>query len=82
VPVQALFNHGGKTSLVWVFDTQNGVVRQQTVSVGNLTAEGVEITGELTPGQWIVTAGVHHLQEGQKVRILKKPSETNVGGML
>jgi RND family efflux transporter MFP subunit len=82
VPVQALFNRGGKTSLVWIFDPESGVVRQQTVSAGNLTPEGVEITGKLKPGKWIVTAGVHHLQDGQKVRLLKKPTETNAGGML
>jgi multidrug efflux pump subunit AcrA (membrane-fusion protein) len=82
VPVQALFNRGGKTSRIWVFDPEIGVVRQQAVSARNLTPEGVEITGELTPGQWIVTAGVHHLQDGQKVRLLKKPTETNAGGML
>jgi RND family efflux transporter MFP subunit len=82
VPVQALFNHGGKRSLVWVFDSENSVVRQQAVFVRNLAAEGVEITGELTPGQWIVTAGVHHLQDGQKVRLLINPSETNLGEML
>jgi RND family efflux transporter MFP subunit len=82
VPAQALFNRGGKTSLVWIFDPESGVARQQTVFAGNLTPEGVEIAGKLTPGQWIVTAGVHHLQDGQKVRLLKKPSETNAGGML
>ena len=45
------------------------------VVVGNPEPEvfspaGVVVTEGLQPGQWIVTAGVHSLEEGQTVRIL------------
>jgi RND family efflux transporter MFP subunit len=83
VPVQALFNPGGDKSSVWIFDAQTQTVRPQEVWVEKLNRQqGVEVSGDLTPGQWVVTAGVHHLQPGQKVRLLKKPPKTNVGAML
>jgi len=82
VPVQALFNSERDKSSVWIFDAQTQTVHPQEVRVEKLNRQGVEISGGLTPGQWIVTAGVHHLQPGQKVRLLPKPSKTNVGAML
>lgn len=82
VPIQALFNHGGSNSCVWILDQEKGQVHRQAVMVGQLTPAGVEISGQLTPGQWVVTAGTHNLQEGMKVRLLPKTSQTNVGGML
>lgn len=82
VPTGALFNRGGKDSLVWIFDEEESTVRSLPVKAEKVTREGVEITGGIKSGQWIVTAGVHHLQDGMKVRLVRKPSETNVGGML
>ena len=82
IPVQALFNSGGDKSSVWVFEPKSETVTQQVVFVKKLNRQSVEISGGLKSGQWIVTAGVHHLQPGQKVRLLQKPSVTNVGAML
>lgn len=82
IPVQALFNSGGDKSSVWIFDAQTQTVRPQEVWVEKLKRQGVEVSGDLAPGQWVVTAGVHHLQPGQKVRLLQKSSKTNVGAML
>jgi hypothetical protein len=36
----------------------------------------------LTHGEIIITAGVHSLKDGEKVKILPPPSETNIGGLL
>ena len=82
VPARALFNREGNDSNVWVFDPDTGVVRRQTVTEVRIKAQGAEISGGLSNGQWIVISGVHHLREGQKVRRLAPASETNVGGML
>jgi RND family efflux transporter MFP subunit len=82
IPVQALFNSGGDTSSVWIFDAQTQTVHPQEIRVEKLSRQGVEISGNLASGQWVVTAGVHHLQPGQKVRLLPKPSKTNVGAIL
>ncbi|NLS91847.1 MAG: efflux RND transporter periplasmic adaptor subunit [Planctomycetaceae bacterium] len=54
---------------VWVVDPKDGAVHRQPVTVGELTNEGVEITGGLVPGQWVVTAGAPLLHEGQRVRM-------------
>jgi hypothetical protein len=40
------------------------------VTLGELTALGIRVTSGLKPGEWIATAGVHTLREGQQVRIL------------
>ena len=57
----------GKPS-VWVVDSKEDVVHRQAVTVGTLTNEGLEVTGGLHPGQWVVTAGASLLYEGQRVR--------------
>ena len=36
----------------------------------------------LTGSEQIVRAGVGALQEGEKVRVIERPSKTNVGGLL
>jgi len=82
IPVQALFNPGGDKSGVWIFDARTQTVHPQEVRVEKLRRQRVEISGDLAPGQWVVTAGAHHLQPGQKVRLLQKPSKTNVGAIL
>ena len=60
-------------SKVWSVDPDSGVVSQMTVKVDRLSPYGVVVTEGLTPGQWIVTAGVNSLTEGQQVRILDQP---------
>jgi multidrug efflux system membrane fusion protein len=45
-----------------------GVVRRREVSVGELTADGIEILGGLGEGEVIVTAGVRRLSDGEEVR--------------
>ena len=60
----------GKESHVWVIDEGSGAVSKVKIEVGRLSPAGVVVTGGLEPGQWVVTAGVHSLTEGQVVRIL------------
>ena len=59
----------GKT-YVWVIDEQNNTVTKRAVASGPLTDRGIKITDGLSPGEWIATAGVHYLKDGQVVRIL------------
>ena len=48
-----------------------------------LGAETGKIAGvKMQGGEQVVRAGVHALQEGEKVNILAPASETNVGGLL
>lgn len=82
VPANALFNKEGVTQ-VYVFDASQGVIRRREVTVGSLLLDGtVEITGGLKSGEQVVTAGVHHLKDGQHVKPLPETTSTNIGGML
>ena len=46
-----------------------GTVLRKSVTVGELTAEGIQIFEGLADGDLLVTAGVSRIVEGQKVRI-------------
>lgn len=71
IPETALFSPGDSdTSYVWVIDDQAKTVSKRKVTTGTLLDSGVGITDGLKPGEWIATAGVHYLKEGQQVRIL------------
>ncbi len=71
IPETALFSPGDSdTSYVWVIDDQAKTVSKRRVTTGTLLDSGVGITEGLKPGEWIATAGVHYLKEGQQVRIL------------
>jgi len=54
---------------LWIFS--EGSVKKLPVKTGELVADGIEIIAGLTGGEIVVTAGVHQLEEGQKVRILE-----------
>jgi len=54
---------------LWVFS--EGTVKKSPVKTGELVADGIEIISGLKGGEVVVTAGVHRLEEGQKVRILE-----------
>lgn len=73
IPVSALLTDAadGK-SYVWVIDERNNTVAKRAVKSGSLTDRGIAITGGLTPGEWIATAGANYLQDGQTVRILEQ----------
>jgi multidrug efflux system membrane fusion protein len=67
LPLTALVQNKGATS-VWL--VENGVVRPVPVQLGGPLGNDIVVTGGLRPGQTVVTAGVHLLKNGQKVRIL------------
>ncbi len=45
-----------------------GVVHRQSVQVGEITSDGLEIKEGLRDGDFLVTAGVNHIQDGLKVK--------------
>jgi multidrug efflux system membrane fusion protein len=69
VPLQALVEFQGR-SAVWVLDSASMTVKQQPVSTGEVNGNVVLVASGIKPGQEIVTAGVHVLTSGQKVRRL------------
>jgi len=40
--------------------------------LGTVTNAGTEVLAGLQRGEWIATAGVHSLRDGQRVRIAEK----------
>jgi RND family efflux transporter MFP subunit len=71
VPLSAIFSEKDQTSYVWVIDEGSGQVSLRPVELGNLTPRGVLIKSGIKSGEWVATAGVHFLRDGQEVRILE-----------
>ncbi|KFI07706.1 RND transporter MFP subunit [Massilia sp. BSC265] len=72
VPLSALVQDKGATS-VWVVENGRSaaaVVRLLPVQVAGQSGNDILLSGGVQPGQTVVTAGVHLLKPGQKVRIL------------
>ena len=67
VPLTALVQDKGATS-VWV--VENGAVQLRRVQVAGQAGNDILLAGGVQPGQTVVTAGVHLLKPGQKVKIL------------
>jgi len=70
VPVKAVFTPDTKKQdHVWIIDENSGTVQLRVVETGQLTRSGIQVINGLQEGEWIATAAVHTLREGQKVRI-------------
>ena len=66
---------------VWVLTGDNHI-RKQAVSLGNISENGqIVVTDGLKGNEMIVKVGTSSLQEGEHVRVLPQPSETNVGNL-
>lgn len=80
VPASALFSRDGR-SYLWLCG--DGAVTEREVSVKSLDLDGYAILKSgVAAGDEVVVAGVHTLHEGDRVRIMPKVSESNVGGLL
>ena len=55
---------------MWIIDEGTKQVSRQQVVARRLTDAGIVVEKGLDGGEWIATAGVHFLNEGQKVKIL------------
>ncbi len=71
IPVTSIFEKDGK-SFVWIIDEKNSTVHLKEVKTLELTNLGIRVEGDLRSGDRIATAGVHYLEEGQKVRLSKE----------
>lgn len=80
IPLHAVFDNNGKQS-VWTL-AEDSTVHAVTVEVGVSRDGKAEIRAGLTGNERIVRAGVHHLTEGEKVRVLEAVPESNVGAQL
>jgi RND family efflux transporter MFP subunit len=74
VPLQALQAESGATH-AWLFDPDSQSVRRTRVQVVNVAGNEIVIGDGLKAGDIVVTAGVHQLKEGQKVRQLSEATQ-------
>ncbi len=72
LPLSALREEQGRTS-VWVVDRGSMTVKAQDVQLAGAEGNDAVISGGLAPGQVVVTAGVHVLSPGQKVKFYIDP---------
>ena len=68
LPLAAVFDLQGKSS-VWLLDSATMTVRAQAIQVAGAEGNLVVVAGGLSPGQQVVSAGVHVLTPGQKVTL-------------
>ena len=73
LPIAALRKEGQGIS-VWVLEPASMTVRAQDVQVATADGNLAVITAGLAPGMQVVTAGVHVLTPGQKVRLYQPPA--------
>ncbi len=69
VPLSAIFQQGDQAA-VWVVAADHSV-NLRKVEVAAYRDDGAVIAGGLTPGERIVSAGVHKLNAGEKIRVIE-----------
>ncbi|MBQ1454351.1 MAG: efflux RND transporter periplasmic adaptor subunit [Thermoguttaceae bacterium] len=69
IPSSALVSAETGASAVWLFDSAGSKVTSRAVEVSAITDAGAVISGGLSGGETIVTAGARSLEEGQPVRL-------------
>jgi RND family efflux transporter MFP subunit len=67
LPLTAIYDRAGQP-LVWVIDEQTAQVAARPVALGSAQDDRVLIVSGLKGGETVVTAGVHMLHAGQKVK--------------
>jgi RND family efflux transporter MFP subunit len=72
LPLSALREEQGRSS-VWLVDSQAMTVSSRAVQIAGADGNEAVISGGLAPGQIVVTAGVHVLSPGQKVKFYVEP---------
>ena len=67
LPLTAVTQLQGQTA-VWLVDKASMTVKVQPITVAGADGNSVVVSGGLSPGQIVVTAGVHALSPGQQVK--------------
>ncbi len=71
IPVKSV-GEDGDGNFVYVIESEDGVtgvIKKQTIEIGELTTAGFKVKKGLSEGQKIATAGLQTLLEGQKVKL-------------
>ena len=71
VPTSAVMKRDSDNqSIIWLYNTKTHTVNPQTVTLGKVHAQGIEITSGIKAGDQVVIAGVQHLSTGLVVKPL------------
>jgi RND family efflux transporter MFP subunit len=70
LPTTAVRQEAGKSS-VWLVDPASMTVQSHEIQISGVNENSVVVSGGLTAGQQVVTAGIHVLSPGQKVTYFK-----------
>lgn len=81
IPHSAIFRKG-EQNYVWILNPDSTVSMQKIDINPHYSGSEVEVVSGLSPKSIVVRAGVRMLHEGEKVKVIEKPSATNYGGML
>lgn len=68
LPISALLEKDGAEK-VWIVDPQSSSVSAREIKIASKTGASFTVASGLEAGMRIVTAGVHSLSEGQKVKV-------------
>lgn len=81
VPTSSVFKRGNETC-VWVLKPDSTVTARKITLQGTIDGNMTTVGSGLSSSDRVIRAGVSMLHEGEKVKVVAKPSETNVGGLL
>ena len=82
IPLSAVFEVGG-LSAVWMYNPITQIVETRIINLSKILSDGKAVVSDgLNVGELVITAGVHALRQGEKVKLLPAASSTNVGGLL
>jgi RND family efflux transporter MFP subunit len=80
IPYPAIFERDA-SARAWVYDPASQTVTSRVVTIAELLTNGTAvISAGIRAGEIVVTAGVHSLHEGEKVKLLSRPA--NPGNLL
>jgi len=75
LPLQSLLRDGDAT-FVWLLDRQAMTVQRTPVTLASIAGNDVVVASGVAAGDTVVTAGVHLLKPGQKVKLLDEAGLT------
>ncbi|MDR3501176.1 MAG: efflux RND transporter periplasmic adaptor subunit [Legionella sp.] len=61
-----------KKTYVWIINSQTNELHRREIVIGELTPTGISVLQGLHEKEWVVTAGIHSLKEGEKVTRLNE----------
>lgn len=82
IPLTAVLRSDDR-SAVWVYDARSETVSLREVTLAQILTDGRAVVSEgLSGGEVVLSAGIHTVKAGQRVKVLPPVSPTNAGGML